>query len=65
MDKASDFKRRQKLNLPVIPASRMVKKRLREVQRDARKLEVLLRWATELEDAAESEPSQDEGYSDG
>ena len=60
MHKASDFKRNQKLNLPVIPSSRIVKMRLEEAQRDVRKLEVLLRWATEIEDAAEAKTSQDQ-----
>lgn len=41
--------RRRRVHLPVIPSSSVVRQRLQEVQDEARKLSVLLRLATELE----------------
>ncbi len=41
--------RSQRVHLPVIPSSSTVRPRLRQLQAEAKKLNILLRLATELE----------------
>ena len=60
-----------KISMPVIPSSRIVRERLREVETLAERLRVLLRVASEMEQidrdgsptASPSDPSQEGGSS--
>lgn len=52
--------RKKRVQMPVIPSSATVRKRLGEVLADAKKLEVLLRLATELEQIDTTTPESTE-----
>ena len=57
---ATDLRKR-KIPMPVIPSAATVNKRLAEVRADARKLEILLKLASELEAVdAEAAPETSE-----
>ncbi len=49
-----------KFHLPAIPSSRVVRERLKEVETLAKRLGILLRVATELEQAEQDDNKSDE-----
>lgn len=54
-----DLRRKKPLNLPLIPDARTVRERLDEVLKEAEKLKVLLRLASEMDAIETAEPGKE------